>query len=354
MSEVDVDIDDKDRLYLALDTDTSDRSMYAHTVTLNGNCALSSTQKKYGGKSLYFPGDSGDYVAIADNAIFDIWADTTWFEIWMWPDSVAGFQVVVDRSAFGFQHNLLCINSGAVYMTFGISGGDLAGGTLTAQTWNHVAWKRDRSTWTLYVNGTSVNSNTASGAALDSAYDICLGRYYDNNYRFKGYLQGLRYRALTLPAPGAFTPRTTQYNQRVTQPTLSRVMANESFRFSSAVKTGTLSLDNVAVSAGGNAVFEQHTDNEVLVSASVPGNYKDANLTESNVKNGITFGLSGTGSYVASALTDEQSQKLDELWRFKGFSTALPLAASGDGITEKILTSGTVTLTIHGTGVTRT
>jgi len=116
-----------------------------------------------------------------------------------------------------------------------------------------------------------------------------------------------------------------------------------------AVKNGV----TFGLSGTGSLVAEQHTNDEVLVSASVPGNYKDAKLTGSNVRLGSTFGLSGTGSYTASALTDEQSQKLDELWRFKGFSTVLPLGASGDGVSQKVLTSGTVTLTISGTGVVR-
>jgi hypothetical protein len=117
-----------------------------------------------------------------------------------------------------------------------------------------------------------------------------------------------------------------------------------------AVKSGV----TFGLSGTGSLVAEQHTDNEVLKSASVPGNYNDDSLTGSNIRNGVTFGLNGTGSYFADVLTAEQSQKLDELWRFKGFSTVLPLEASGDGVSQKVLTSGTVTLTISGTGVVRT
>jgi hypothetical protein len=116
-----------------------------------------------------------------------------------------------------------------------------------------------------------------------------------------------------------------------------------------SVKSGV----TFGLSGTGSLLAEQHTDNEVLKSASVPGNYNDANLTGTNVRNGVTFGLSGTGSYLADVLTAEQSQKLDELWRFKGCSAALPLTASGDGVTTKVLTSGTVSLTITTDGVTR-
>ena len=44
-------------LYLPLDSDIADDSQHGHSVTANGNAAVSATQAKFGGKSLYLDGN---------------------------------------------------------------------------------------------------------------------------------------------------------------------------------------------------------------------------------------------------------------------------------------------------------
>jgi hypothetical protein len=125
----------------------------------------------------------------------------------------------------------------------------------------------------------------------------------------------------------------------------------ESIPAASQLISNATSVYGVTTTATG--VAEQHTDDEVLLSAFVPGNYDDSELTEDNVKKDIEFGLSSKGRYSASVLTTEQAAMLEDIHQFMGLDAAEPLDAADDGVSKKTLTVNGKTIIITNSGITR-
>ena len=109
-------------------------------------------------------------------------------------------------------------------------------------------------------------------------------------------------------------------SSRNSDPGVSNVLKDVSYKIQNSSKVGTFdeasrnvgtSASNIIsgysikiqnVTTNGTATRESHTSNQVLKSAG--GNYNDDNLSVGNVKDGVSFGLSLTGTYDNSTNPD--------------------------------------------------
>jgi hypothetical protein len=193
-------------------TTFTDSSSNALTVTASGTAQVSTTQSKFGGASASISGSS--FLSVADNALFEVGSGDFTIEAWVYITSSSGFKSVVSKLA-GFGPYLMAVN-GTSYVYYLSSAGtswDLAsgvsGGTVSLNTWTHLALVRNGSTVTPYLNGTAGTATTTSSALNDNVYPLVIGADRFNaaglmgDY-FNGYIDEVRFtkgvaRTITVP-----------------------------------------------------------------------------------------------------------------------------------------------------------
>jgi hypothetical protein len=144
-----------------------------------GNAQLSTAIKKYGNASMYFDG-TGDYLSIPLTQNFQF--GTADFTIECWNYMVArtnGYPAIFS--------NYNSYTSGAIALFAGHGSGTttayqvalngssfpvIQGGTISYNTWVHLAVVRSSGTISLYVNGTSVGSSNSSGITYNGVGSI--------------------------------------------------------------------------------------------------------------------------------------------------------------------------------------
>jgi hypothetical protein len=137
-----------------------------------GGAAISTTQSKFGGASMYFDG-SGDKLLIPDSQNFNFGSGDFTVECWVYPTANASFAGIFTKRASGavYAPIQVLINSGTMGLFVSTSGSAWAINTNASSspslnTWSHIAAVRNGSTITLYLNGTSVAFGSVSTSAL--------------------------------------------------------------------------------------------------------------------------------------------------------------------------------------------
>jgi len=128
-----------------------------HTLTLFGDTSTSTTQTKFADTAMYFDG-SGDY--ITTRLITTGTGDFT-VEGWVYFSNVSS-----NHSLFSLGNNrqFYFRNNSSNMAVYGVSGGtqQFTGAVPSASTWYHFAFTRTGSTITLWWNGTSAGTATAT------------------------------------------------------------------------------------------------------------------------------------------------------------------------------------------------
>lgn len=191
----------------------TDSSSEARSISVFGNSTQSTTQSKWGGKSLYLDG-TGDYLTSADNAAFGFSTGDFTIEYWHYPTQNVGDEAILDMRANG---------SVAQWLWFGKSSGGAVrtydansvrtGGSMNLNAWNHVAWSRVSGVNQVYLNGTRVISWTNAGD-VGATRSLVIGANADGNAELStAYIDDLRitkgvgrYNGATLTQPTAAFP----------------------------------------------------------------------------------------------------------------------------------------------------
>lgn len=166
------------------------------------------------GWSVYFDG-SGDYLTIADATAIRLGGSAFSIEAWIYPTTSNQNAEIVSKRAFGaFGSYALFINSSnqlcfvADNNTTSPWAISLAGGTITANSWSHLAVTRVGTTWTIYINGSSVASTSSSIGITDTATSLSIGAYPTGQNAFTGYISNVRIIKDDSAYYSAFTPQT--------------------------------------------------------------------------------------------------------------------------------------------------
>ena len=189
-----------------------DSSANAHTITVNGNAQISTTQSKFGGSSMYFDGN-GDYLAITDNDDFEFGSGDFTIEAWIYLtgypanyNSVYSSMIVAKDAADTGRSWSFGINgtssswtslSAATFQSNTVYTSLSASFNFALNTWYHVAVVKNNGTGKLYVNGTEIGSGTL-GAPVDTSTVVTIGAESPNyqtagyGYFFPGYIDDLR------------------------------------------------------------------------------------------------------------------------------------------------------------------
>jgi hypothetical protein len=191
----------------------TDSSGSPKTVTAVGNAQISTAQSKFGGASIAFDG-AGDYCTTPYSPDFNLEAGNWTIELFAYPSSLSGATGLIGAA------NALS-NAGIVIrffnnnLQFWVNGfGNLiqqSGSTSTA-AWHHIALVRNGSTNTLYLNGSSIGSNTQT-PVIGSPSSVAIGRTFsslDSEY-FNGYIDDLRITKGVARYTANFTPPTLPF-----------------------------------------------------------------------------------------------------------------------------------------------
>ena len=168
------------------------------------------------GGSGYFDG-SGDYLTVADNTAFEFGSGDFTIEGWFYALSVASDTTIVSKwTATGTANSnswLLFVTSGVATFLTSTNGSavdvNISGGTVTVNSWNHIAVSRSGNTYSLYLNGTRTATTTNSNSLADVATVVAIGRYSGGTFGYmNGYISNARIVKGTAVYTSAFTPPT--------------------------------------------------------------------------------------------------------------------------------------------------
>lgn len=199
-----------------------DSSTNNFTITRNGTPTQGSLSPYGNNWSNYFNG-STDYLTRAFSSTADgmyLNGTTYTIEAWVYINSITGDQVVYDCSAINqinFGTTLFYINNGVVYFSVRpTTGGSLinvSGGSIIANTWNHIAVSVNASSCKLFLNGTQIGSTTTIPTASFTPVGAAIGRRsngYTTGYTdLNGYISNLRIVKGTALYTANFTPSTS-------------------------------------------------------------------------------------------------------------------------------------------------
>lgn len=177
------------------------------TVTASGNAKVSTTQSKFGGASAAFDG-SGDYLSCTLGALGT--NDFT-IETWVRMSTFANYRMLYetrtsdgDTSGFVWGVN----SSGQLFIYLG--GFVFTTGTLSANTWAHVALTRASGTWRMFVDG-ALQSGTYSNSGNLTRTAVRIAMDWNTLYGVNGYLDDYRITNGVARYTASFTAPTTAF-----------------------------------------------------------------------------------------------------------------------------------------------
>lgn len=169
-----------------------DSSVNNFTITPYGETQISTSVTKSGfGQSAYFDGDE-DYLEINDITEFEFGSENFTLECWINCAEGGGGTVIARWGGSGNPFFFFAdVNQGIViYLNNSFI---IGGGTITADTWHHIAMVRNGTTIMAFIDGIQIESIGNLSDPLDSS-DVALiigGDVY-GNVRFNGYIDEVR------------------------------------------------------------------------------------------------------------------------------------------------------------------
>lgn len=204
-----------------------DNSTNAFALTVNGN-AQPRTLNPFGytttqpvawsaslnGGAAYFDG-TGDYLSIADNAALDFGSSDFTIECWFYPLVTPNNNLCAKRSSSAVFGGAMIIFSSSLSPTIYATTTGSTWEVIKTSTvgcvlnsWNHIAFTRSSTTWTIFVNGVSGGSVTVSGTIPDNtaAFTVGAGGANGDSAISQSYVSNFRVVKGTAVYTGNFNP----------------------------------------------------------------------------------------------------------------------------------------------------
>lgn len=171
-----------------------------------GNAQVSTTQAKWGTTSMYFDG-TGDVLKAPYTPNIDFGTGDFTIECWVYTTNVSpGYsQTVLARwGASGGTVWIVQIQNGGTYRIV-TGAGAWTGGSVSANTWTHLAITRSGSSLRVFTNGTLSSTNTDT-TSLSGTQVLSVGAQSDVNDPFIGYIDDVRITKGYARYTATFTP----------------------------------------------------------------------------------------------------------------------------------------------------
>jgi hypothetical protein len=210
-------------LYLDAETGTArDFGPATSTVTSVNSAQVSTTQKRYGGYSLFFPNNGSAYYLVSSSPLYALGSGDFTIEFWMYwsgtySTSGGGWQRLMSNSTSTWGANTWAIgwdnvtNNGTARMAFTPNNAASFYSTTTAipaTTWVHYAFVRSGTSLLAFMNGTLQASHSLTQAVdAGTSYPVAIGALPGESQYFYGFLDKVRILKGVAMYTSSFTPQ---------------------------------------------------------------------------------------------------------------------------------------------------
>jgi len=271
---------------LLIQSDTSDGSTTftdvsaggtTHTVSVQNQAQHDTAQAKFGASSILFDGVD-DGISVPKHTDFEFGSGDFTLDCWFRSTTTTGMQAMMymfrdDESTSGWA---LSTSGSKIHTNIDGTYND-GSQDFTADSWNHIAFVRDGTTGTRYLNGVA-DSTTLDLTGVSVTLLASDGPFFGNsnteynNREFYGHLDEIRVSKGIARWTSGFTPPTSSY---------SATTVNASGNFTSATQASTASVSSMGIvvlykNNAGTASL--NTDIVAEVSANGGTNYANATL----------------------------------------------------------------------------
>jgi len=192
-----------------------DSSSSNHVLTFNWDVQISSTWKF--DDAFYFDWD-WDYLTIPDSEDWDFGSGDFTIDFWVKWNSITNSCLIEQWDGDNRWWSLDYYNWGLRFQwttdwTVDTKNGLYYTWAPGSTNWNHLAFVRNWSDMTMYINGFEVDNNILSNSIYNSNLDVRIGTYYTNPafWYFNGYIDELRISKWIARWTEGFTPPTVPY-----------------------------------------------------------------------------------------------------------------------------------------------
>lgn len=195
----------------------TDSSANAATATAYGSAAISTSQSKFGGSSLYLDGSSSGRVTVADytGGACSFSGDFT-VEAWVYPISAASYRTIATRYNGSNDAWLLRFDgTGTDLTSVAWYSGSATGSyynfaaTIPLNQWHHVAVTRQGTSVKCFLNGAQIGSTQTNGGVMTGgSAGTMIGASDQSGYEFPfdGYIDDFRIVDGLAVYQGPYTP----------------------------------------------------------------------------------------------------------------------------------------------------
>ena len=158
-------------------TTFTDLSSYNHSITVNGDTHHETTNTLFGNTAIHFDANGDSLVLESTGSTFDFGTSGDFtLEAWIRPDIITGSHAIIDIR--GNHGDYIELWTSGAYLN--IAGTNVAignSGSISANTWYHVAVVRSSGTVTLYQDGKALGEDTTTGQIGGTDYSVAIGQY---------------------------------------------------------------------------------------------------------------------------------------------------------------------------------
>ena len=147
-----------------------DSSLYTHSITANGEVHHNTSKNRIGSSSIYFDG-SGDYLSLPNSVDWQFGSGDYTIDIWVYHTDITGQQTYTSDT-YSATNGVYFYKTAAQELGLYYSSPIISGGTITVNTWHHVAVSRKGGMVYLFLDGNIVASTTDSLSLTEQVLTI--------------------------------------------------------------------------------------------------------------------------------------------------------------------------------------
>ena len=222
-------------------------------ITVFGDAQLSTTQKKFGTASVLLDG-TGDYLSLATSSDFGFGTGDFAVEAFVRPTTIAAGKIFDFRSASPDVAVLIDMTGSGV-IRLNVNGSNvISGGTLTVNTWHHLAVSRVSGVTSLFIDGTRVGSAYTDTNNYGTSKSLKIGANFNGADPFTGYIDEIRVSkgAARYANAGTITVPTAEF---VPDVNTSLLIHANGLSGSTDIIDGGITSQDIRSSSGGTAGF---------------------------------------------------------------------------------------------------
>ncbi len=248
------------------------------TATVNGDAKLSTSQYKFGVSSLALDG-TGDYITYPSSTDFEFGTADFAIETFVYPTTTGTYRTIFDlRSSAGDTGGIILGISDVNNLYFFYNGNYRIGpvGTVSTNTWSHIALTRTSGTTKAFINGVQVGLDYADTNNY-AARNVRIGADPNGNYAFAGFIDDVRISKGVSRYSTSFTPATSPLTGDLSTVLLLHF---NGLNNSTTILDDGITYQDLRTSAGGTASiinFADYSDfgaeMRAIGSACIYGNY---------------------------------------------------------------------------------